>query len=283
MSATDPPYRGSDLEPIKLNWRDLRRGVRRELAVLQIRDAGFRTDPVILESLINVFYILRSFRMTTKESVRWARGVPSLPVRKWNDSRNKFWVSRHGFEHTEYMPLGDSPKKDGWSPDSNPHQLVWLTNLNYAVKQTRRFVGLEQFSFLDLGCGTGVPSIYAHMVLGFRTAGGFDIDERFVKWANENAERVGLRSKVSFQEADASEFVLLDDKYFLFFFNSFGEATLTSFLSKNRDSLERHNSVLCLVNDLAAAAVFALPNVSLLFRNPKRNLSVFQFGGPVPE
>lgn len=215
--------------------------------------------------------------MMTKQSTRWTRGTPSRLERKWNDIRNKFWITRYRFRRTEYMPLGDSVKKEGESQDSNPHQLVWLSNLDHCTKRAKKFVGLEQYAFLDLGCGTGVPSIYAHLRLDFRKAGGFDIDERFVQWANENAERAGVRSKVSFEVEDADRFVLPDEKFFLFFFNSFGEATLSSFLSRNRTSLEKNRSVLCLVNDLAAEAVSAMPNNLLLFRSSRKNLSLFQF------
>lgn len=216
----------------------------------------------------------------SEQSINWRRGVPSRIERLWRGTFNEYWIARHRFGYTNYMPLSDAISTSQLAGDSNPHQLVWLSNIDYAVKMASRFIEIDDYSFLDMGCGTGVPALYAYSKLGFRNASGFDIDERFVMWARENAERAGVKGEVKFQNADAKEVTLRDEKTFLFFFNSFGESTLNSVLDNNQVSLEKNRSVICLVNDLLGPAVAARRNTRLLWRSWKRNVSLFQFVSP---
>ncbi len=215
--------------------------------------------------------------MANDPSSPLARGIPSRIERVLNEARNSRWISKYAFVQTGFMPLGEGATTQGMPQDANPHQLVWLANLQYGVRKAAQFEGITSWNFLDLGCGTGVPSIYAHLRLGFKRSEGFDIDSRFIEWAKENARRAGVEKDVIFETANASDFMLPDRKYFLFFFNSFGEVTLKAFLETNKDRLEKNRAIICLVNDWAAPLISSMENTSLLFRNVKRNLSLFRF------
>lgn len=207
----------------------------------------------------------------------WKRGVPSRLERFRNERFNQRWISNFAFENTDFMEIEETISGPEFGDDRNPHQLVWLRNIQYAVKVAKRYGDIKSHTFFDLGCGTGVPSIFARIRCGFRAAEGFDIDSRFVGWAIKNANLAGVREKISFFQADAAEVRLEDGKYFVFFFNSFGAETLGLFLDKNRAVLERNNSMLCLVNDWAAPDISKRENATLLFRNSRKNTSLFRF------
>lgn len=215
--------------------------------------------------------------MSSALSSRWQRGVPSRLERLRNERYNRSWISKFAFKNTEFMPIEESISGPESGDDRNPHQLVWLRNVQYAINVAKRYDDIKSYTFLDLGCGTGVPSIFALIRCGFLAAEGFDIDSRFVKWARENAELTDVREGICFFQADATKVRLKDKKYFIFFFNSFGSETLGVFLDKNRAVLRRRNSMLCLVNDWAAPEVFKREDTTLLFRNSRKNTSLFKF------
>lgn len=65
---------------------------------------------------------------------------------------------------------------------------------------------------LDLGCGTGVKSIYLAKK-GFRVT-GIDISEAAIKYARKNAKKAGM--KVEFIVADATDLSFFENKKFDF-------------------------------------------------------------------
>lgn len=68
---------------------------------------------------------------------------------------------------------------------------------------------------LDLGCGTGMKSIYLAKHSNFQNILGVDLSDKAISYAVENAELAGLENKCTFMRANAVDwnFVKVDDQF----------------------------------------------------------------------
>lgn len=140
-------------------------------------------------------------------------------------------------------------KKKGYQ-NSKGLGTVWLLNLKRLYKIFKKKTNYQNYHFIDIGCGNGIPLIYSYKKFGFRSYSGFDFVKRYVKNSKKNIkDSVNNKAKINVFNADAKSF-LLDNKksYFIFMFNPFNEKIMSKFLKNNIKILRKNKSVIAYVN-----------------------------------
>ena len=131
---------------------------------------------------------------------------------------------------------------------SSDLQTVWLLNLKRLYVSTKSNLDLENYHFLDVGCGNGIPLIYAYKRLPFKSYSGFDFIPEYVDNSNKNISTSINNNRIIIFNADASEYILNDKSYFIFMFNPFDGFIMKKFIENNSDNLVKNKSVIAYSN-----------------------------------
>ncbi|WP_173075515.1 methyltransferase domain-containing protein [Phytohabitans rumicis] len=102
---------------------------------------------------------------------------------------------------------------------------------------------LSDFTFVDLGCGKGLPLMLA-MRRGFGSATGVELDSGLAAKARQNARTFTARAGIAddtieILEQDAAQFEFPERPTALFLFNPFGAGTLGAVLDRAAESVTR--------------------------------------------
>ena len=126
---------------------------------------------------------------------------------------------------------------------------VWLLNLKRLYDLTKKKLDIKNYHFLDIGCGNGIPLIYAYKKLPFKSYSGFDFVSNYVDISNKNiSNSIGGVGDIIIFNADASEYILDDKSYFLFMFNPFDGFIMKKFIENNYNNLVKNKSVIAYSN-----------------------------------
>ena len=121
---------------------------------------------------------------------------------------------------------------------------AWLLNLKKLYDLGKKKLDIKNYHFLDVGCGNGIPLIFAYKKLPFKSYSGFDLVSNYIDITNENiSNSIGNNHIVSFN-ADASKYILDDKSYFIFMYNPFDGFVMKKFIENNYDNLAKNKSVI---------------------------------------
>jgi SAM-dependent methyltransferase len=98
---------------------------------------------------------------------------------------------------------------------------------------------LPEFTFVDLGCGKGLPLMLA-VRYGFGSAVGVELDAGLAAIARRNARAFGAGDAIEVLERDAAAFDFPERPTALFMFNPFGADTLGAVLDRAVESVTRN-------------------------------------------
>ncbi len=110
--------------------------------------------------------------------------------------------------------------------------------------------------FVDIGCGTGKACCIAAREKGFAGIVGIDFSAELIAAARRNGASLG-DDRLSFQCADAAEYILPDARCLVFLFNPFDQVVLARFLDRNRTLLHRNDCAIAYANPLSPQVVEA--------------------------
>ncbi len=194
-------------------------------------------------------------------------------VRYENENFNQEYIRSRELKFSEVI-ISDSPSI---KEDSVPCMTAWLKNIDRLMDLLPKNCNLEDYRFLDVGCGAGISTLYVEENYKFKTYAGFDFEPHLVNKAKVNKDIVmgGRSLEVDFFVNDASEFILPQKRTFLFLFNPFGESTMNEFLLNNLETMQKTNSIMGYVNDLHIDIFDKLGCV--IRRNSYFNLSLIEF------
>ena len=107
----------------------------------------------------------------------------------------------------------------------------------------------SNYHFLDVGCGNGIPTIYAFKKLNFKSVSGFDFIDKYLEYSKKNiASSISQPEKIKIFKADAYSYCVEDKAHFIFMFNPFNAHILNNFLKNNNDVLTKTKSVIAYSN-----------------------------------
>jgi len=177
--------------------------------------------------------------------------TPTKSERKLNDSYNKKWINQNGLKYFDLVKIEDFTDSPLSKKYATPFMVSWLKNIDKIINlSTKIGKNLEEFHFLDIGCGTGISTIYASSRNNYRLNSGFDFQSSFIKKSKENLEIFNQNQNldIDFFLDDASSIKLRKEKYFLFMFNPFKREVMSNFLDNNVINLKETQSCLAYTN-----------------------------------
>ena len=127
-------------------------------------------------------------------------------------------------------------------------QTDWLLNLKRLYDLTKKNLDIVNYHFLDVGCGCGIPLIYAYKKLLFKSYSGFDFVSKYVDISNKNISNSIGNNHIIIFNAEASEYILDDKSYFIFMFNPFHGFIMKKFIENNYNNLVKNKSVIAYSN-----------------------------------
>ena len=110
---------------------------------------------------------------------------------------------------------------------------VWLLNLRRLYKLfIKKKYDENKYHFLDIGCGNGIPLIYAYKKFNFKSYSGFDFENKYVENSKKNLKSsINKSSEISIFYQNADNFFLNENEsFFIFMFNPFNQIVMKKFL-----------------------------------------------------
>lgn len=165
-------------------------------------------------------------------------------IRLYNDSYNYLFKKINNIQIDKKETKDLVKEKIKSLEHSTALHTAWLLNLKRLYDQTKKKLDIKNYHFLDVGCGNGIPLIYAFKKLPFKSYSGFDLVSNYVDITNTNiSNSIGNNRIITFN-ADASEYILDDKNYFIFMYNPFDGFIMKKFIENNLNNLIKNKSVI---------------------------------------
>jgi len=169
-------------------------------------------------------------------------------IRLYNNSYNSFFKKTNNIQIDKIENKDLVKEKIKSLEHSTALNTAWLLNLKRLYDLIKKKLDIKNYHFLDVGCGNGIPLIYAYKKLPFKSYSGFDFVSNYVDISNKNiSNSIGGGGIIIFN-ADASEYILDDKSYFLFMFNPFDGFIMKKFIENNYNNLVKNKSVIAYSN-----------------------------------
>ena len=200
-------------------------------------------------------------------------------TRAENDEFNANWVNAFGFVGADVVSESDLDVEEATKWDANSFMLVWLKNIERLCEMFRRSYDFSEFELLDVGCGSGISTMFFNHRFPFKRFQGFDFSPNLIKMAEENKSIASNYnfdiSNVNFTIADAKRVRLSTKRRAIFMFNPFGWETMQRLITNNINTLKESKSVVLYSNDLCIEQI--LDYGELVERDYFYNLSLISF------
>lgn len=196
-----------------------------------------------------------------------------------NEDFNQRWISAHGLVGAGMIALSQLDVLPAQRADANPFMVVWLKNIERLCDMFNKVFLPQDFTLLDVGCGSGISTLFFAQNYSFPDFFGFDFSADLIDLAKQNREIMlnesARTSQVSFKVADAQTVRLPERRYALFMFNPFGWQTMEAFIENNVELLKKTGSVVLYANDIFVNELQEYGKV--VARDELYNLSVISF------
>jgi SAM-dependent methyltransferase len=151
---------------------------------------------------------------------------------------------------------------------------VWLNDIDALINADR--TKTSDYHFLDVGCGKGISTLYVRERYHFQSVTGFDFVPEFIEAAERNLKQSYIKGPIDFYIGDASDWLLDDQRWFIFLYNPFSKHVLEQFLLKNIEVLQNTQSVMAYANAQELDTVLDFPH-KMLYRLPHIRSAVILF------
>jgi len=171
-------------------------------------------------------------------------------IRKYMNIYNYFFIKSNNLKYykpknpDEFQELVESKKHSNAILDG------WLYLCNKLINMFRKEHDCKDFSFIDVGCGNGLPLVFVKKKFDFQSVSGFDFIKEVVERCKGNVDRAGLKD-INIFIADAKNFKLDNKKYLLYMFNPFDAEIMNEFMKNNIDIMQKTGSVIAYYNQLS--------------------------------
>jgi SAM-dependent methyltransferase len=204
----------------------------------------------------------------------------SLEIRQENSEYNVRWISSEGMVGERTVSKDELDVEEHVKLDASPFMVVWLKNIDRLCSRLPDDFDFGKYTLIDVGCGSGISTIYFHMKYPFKYLKGFDFSTSLVEAAEKNKQNLLSRGvsveSISYEVGDAKRYRLPQEPLVMFMFNPFGWETMKVFIENNIDALRKTNSLLLYANDIYVNDIANYGKI--LSRDDYYNLSVVEFG-----
>ena len=172
----------------------------------------------------------------------------NILIRLYNNSYNSFFKKINNIQIDKSENKDLVKEKINSLEHSTALHTAWLLNLKRLYVLVKKKLDMKNYHFLDVGCGNGIPLIYAFKKLPFKSYSGFDFVSNYVDISNKNISNSIGGGRILVFNADASEYMLDDKSYFIFMFNPFDGFIMKKFIENNYNILVKNKSVIAYSN-----------------------------------
>jgi SAM-dependent methyltransferase len=201
-------------------------------------------------------------------------------IRAENDDFNATWINAHDFVGGDVVLKSELDVSEATKLDASPFMIVWLKNIERLCGMFDKSYDYKDFVLLDVGCGSGISTLFFNHKYPFKRFFGFDFSAKLIGMAENNKVIASTNdfdvSKVNFKVADAKKVRLESERNAIFMFNPFGWQTMSIFIENNAEMLKETKSVLLYANDICIEEM--LDYGAVVERDDFYNLSLISFG-----
>jgi SAM-dependent methyltransferase len=153
---------------------------------------------------------------------------------------------------------------------------VWIYMLKLLINMFLKEGRANNYNFIDIGCGNGLPLIYAYKYYNFNSYKGIDLFKKSIIRSRINIKKSNCNN-ITITQEDASKYLLDDKRYFIFMFNPFAGEIMNKFLTNNIDIIRKNNSVIAYINQISSNEVKIISKFSFkkLIKNEFLGMSLF--------
>ncbi len=154
---------------------------------------------------------------------------------------------------------------------------------NFHVKrllQEALSTGMQFDNFVDVGCGKGLPCIFAKKYFHFENVFGIDFSEPLIDVAKRNASKTPYKN-MHFLVADATTWSLPSGNSLVLLNSPFNEVILEKFLNANLEHFDRYRSLIAYGNDHHLSTLCRL-GFEVIYRSNRLEQSILSRGSNVP-
>ena len=169
-------------------------------------------------------------------------------IRFYNDFYNYFFKKINNIQIDKSENKYLVKEKIKFLKHSTALTTAWLLNLKRLYNLAKPNLDIMNYHFLDVGCGNGIPLIYAYKKLPFKSYSGFDFVSDYIDISNKNISKTIGNDYITIFNADAAEYKLDQKSYFIFMFNPFDGFIMKKFIENNYNNLVKNKSVIAYSN-----------------------------------
>ena len=192
-------------------------------------------------------------------------------IRRDNLDFNLKWIEQNKLIKSENISVSEFENPN---PNSSPMMVVWLKNIDRLMCLKPKSVNINNYSFVDVGCGVGISTIYFRENYVFKDYCGFDFEKLFIRFSKLNLS-LTTKDDINFFVDDIVNFHVQDKPSFLYLFNPFNLNLIKIFIENNLEKLKKHHSIIGYVNDIHVDYFESL-DVKII-RNDYFNISMIFF------
>ena len=201
-------------------------------------------------------------------------------IRSENDEFNATWINAYDFVGGDVVPKSELDVDEAVKLDASPFMVVWLKNIERLCGMFEKSYDYREFVLCDVGCGSGISTLFFNHKYPFKRFYGFDFSEKLIGLAENNKVIASNNdfdiSKVDFEVFDAKKVKLQNERNTIFMFNPFGWETISRFIENNVEIFKETKSVLLYANDICIEEI--LDYGAIVERDDFYNLSLISFG-----
>lgn len=199
-----------------------------------------------------------------------------------NSQYNTSWINSNGL--IQSAKSIDELTLEGINvSDSHPHEVGWLRNIDRLIDMLPLSFNPSAYDLLDMGCGSGISTLYFLENYPFRSFSGIDFSPELISTAACNLQRFNAIHRASynidFLVCDAREYLIdySSQGIFVYMFNPFGFETASVFIAKNLERLRLRSGIIALSWDTWIWQLLAMKWHKAVFRNSLYKLSLVVF------
>ena len=95
-------------------------------------------------------------------------------VREENEEFNRLWILKNELIGANNVSVDELDVAENTKGDASPFMVVWLKNIERLCEMFNSEFNQKSFSLLDVGCGSGISTIFFLQNYGFERCEGFD-------------------------------------------------------------------------------------------------------------
>ena len=199
---------------------------------------------------------------------------------EFNNKQNYEWIKQKGLSE-ESKSLEDIKKEGIDTTNSEKHETGWLRNIDRLIDMLPLEFDPACYHLLDVGCGSGVSTLYFADNYNFMSYTGFDFSPNLIESADRNKsvfnQSCVRNLNIQFSIGDANNWKCSKSKTLIYMFNPFKYETAGRFFKTNIKIFRENNCILAFAWDTWIEALASENLHKTIIRNAKHKLSLVLF------